>query len=245
MMGIPHLDCMVVAAQLYALPPRVLPSIQAVEGGAVGLVHRNNDNSADLGLMQVNTRWIRPLARILHLPEDAVLERLINDACFNINAAGLIIRGYLAETHGDLLRAVAYYHSHTHTIGMSYRIRVENAAIRLFVMQAERGATTDEAATGTSEAAEHVSGSRVPTGSVPMPTDGGWPAADTHRSLTARHGKVQHAARSTEWRHVTVQRVTVRATFHGVTTRPEPPRHTSRVTSRPTTFRFAVPPAGG
>lgn len=233
------------AAQLYSLPPRVLPSIQAVEGGAVGVVHRNTDHSADLGLMQVNTRWIKPLAGILHLPEDTILERLINDACFNINAAGLIIRGYLAETHGDLLRAVAYYHSHTHTIGTSYRIRVENAAIRLFVMQAARGATIDEAASAPSEAAEHVSDTTVRTGRVPMPTVGVWPSADTHRSLTGHHGMVQHATRRTEWRHIAVQRVTVHATFHRVTTRPEPARHTSHVIPRPTTFQFAVPPVRG
>ena len=57
-MSIPLLACMAGAAAFYHLPPRVLPSIQAVEGGAIGAVHLNSDGSQDLGLMQINTSWV-------------------------------------------------------------------------------------------------------------------------------------------------------------------------------------------
>jgi hypothetical protein len=131
-MAIPYLACMALVAQVYALPPRVLPSIQAVEGGAVGSVHLNRDGSEDYGVMQINSRWVHALGRVARMPDAAVQQRLVGDACFNIAAAGLIMRSYLNEAGGDLLRAVGYYHSHTQSLGEPYRLRVVNAAARLF-----------------------------------------------------------------------------------------------------------------
>jgi hypothetical protein len=124
---------MVAAAAWYHLPPRVLPSIQAVEGGRPGLISHNKDGSDDFGPMQVNSRWTRPLAQVARLPEPEVRLRLINDPCFNIAAAGAIMRAYLDEAHGDLLLAVSWYHSHTPELGLAYRERVMHAAEALFV----------------------------------------------------------------------------------------------------------------
>jgi hypothetical protein len=131
-MAVPFLACMALVAQVYALPPRVLPSIQAVEGGAAGVVHLNLDGSEDLGVMQVNTVWIPRLVRYTHLPAAEVRERLVNRPCFNIAAAGLIMRTYLDEAGQDLLLAVGYYHSHTPQRGLDYRIRVLRSAAALF-----------------------------------------------------------------------------------------------------------------
>lgn len=131
-MALPFLACMALVANVYHLPPRVLPSIAAVEGGAVGSVSHNADDSDDLGVMQVNTLWLAPLSRLARLPQAEVRQRLIDDACFNIAAAGVILRLYLDETHGDLLRAVGNYHSHTPARNLAYRRRVLDAAQRLF-----------------------------------------------------------------------------------------------------------------
>ncbi len=87
---------MALVASIYHLPPRVLPSIQLVEGGAPGVVSRNTDGSSDLGVMQVNTLWIGPLARYTGRTEADVRERLIASACFNIAAAGAILSQYRA-----------------------------------------------------------------------------------------------------------------------------------------------------
>ena len=76
MATIPHLACMLAVAAYYGLPPRVLPAIQAVEGGQVGTASRNTDGSEDLGVMQVNTRWLGPIAQLTGLPEATVRERL-------------------------------------------------------------------------------------------------------------------------------------------------------------------------
>lgn len=131
-MAIPYLACMAAAAAFYHLPPRVLPSIQSVEGGRPGLIQPNVNGSADLGLMQVNTIWITPLSRYAQLPTQTVTYRLINDPCFNISAAAAIMRLYLTETRGNLIVAVGYYHSHTPIYAVAYQRKVIAAAGRLF-----------------------------------------------------------------------------------------------------------------
>ena len=46
-MSIPSLACMAAAAAFYHLPPRVLPAIQAVEGGRPGLIQPNANGTGD------------------------------------------------------------------------------------------------------------------------------------------------------------------------------------------------------
>lgn len=122
---------MVVVAHFYGLPPRALPSIQAVERGAPGVVHQDADGSADLGVMQVNTRWIAPLAKVTSLSPAQVRTRLVADPCFNIAAAGAILRAYLGVTH-DLMQAIGDYHSHSPALNRAYQREVLAAARRLF-----------------------------------------------------------------------------------------------------------------
>jgi hypothetical protein len=226
-MPIPYVECMVLAAQLYALPPRVLPSIQAVEGGQVGMTHPNSDGSADLGLMQVNTRWLKPLAKFTNLPEETVRQRLIDEPCFNIGAAGAIMRTYLNEAHGDLLRAVAYYHSHTPVRGTDYRIRVEDAAVRLFERHVPAGSTADAAPNVTAAASQSVAPQAAvvqpvamrptPLRPTSMPQAAMRPVS-THAvaappiapQFVAQPATVQHVA----VRHITIQPVAIGHTWH-------------------------------
>ena len=132
-MAVPYLACMALVAHLYDLPPRVLPSIQAVEGGAPGVVSRNANGSEDLGVMQVNSLWVGPLSRYTGLDGATVRERLIARPCFNIAAAGAILRLYLNKASGDLIRAVGDYHSRTPVLHDAYTAKVLQAATRLFV----------------------------------------------------------------------------------------------------------------
>lgn len=131
-MAVPYLACMALVAQIYGLPPRVLPSIQAVEGGRPGLARRNTNGTEDLGVMQVNTIWLPVLARYSKLTEAEVRERLLGQPCYNIAAAGLILRTYLDEAGGDLMRAVGNYHSHTPALNQAYQDKVAESARRLF-----------------------------------------------------------------------------------------------------------------
>jgi hypothetical protein len=131
-MAVPFLACMVVVAKLYGLPPEVLPSIQAVEGGYPGAISFNRDGSADLGLMQINTRWLPAVAAYTRKQYTIVRGRLIHDPCFSIVIAGAIMRTYLNETHNDLMRAIGDYHSHTKPLNESYQLRVLKAAGMMF-----------------------------------------------------------------------------------------------------------------
>ena len=125
---------MTLVASLYNLPPRVLPSIHAVEGGQVPTIHINADGSQDLGYMQINTVWLAALSRYTKHPQ------LLSRACYNIAAAGLILRTYLDETGGDLMRAIGDYHSHTPLLNVAYQNQVRQAAAALFAAQAASAA---------------------------------------------------------------------------------------------------------
>lgn len=131
-MAVPYIACMALVAQIYSLPPRVLPAIQAVEGGRPGTVSRNTNGSEDLGIMQINTLWLPHLAQYTKLPQAEVRDRLINRTCFNIAAAGLVFRIYLDEARGDLMRAVGNYHSHTPVRHQAYQVKVMQSAARMF-----------------------------------------------------------------------------------------------------------------
>lgn len=129
---IPYLKCMLVVAATLGLPPRVLPVIQAMEGGHVGLTRPDADGTADLGVMQVNTIWLPTLAARAGLPVGETRKRMIDEPCFNIAAAGLILRSYLAETGGALLPAMGDYHSHTPALNRAYQLEAESQVLRLF-----------------------------------------------------------------------------------------------------------------
>lgn len=131
-MSIPYFACMLAIAAHFGLPPRVLPSIQRVEGGQVGVAHRNSNGTEDLGLMQVNSLWVPQLARYWKVPEATMRSWVMQDACFNITVAGALVRIYLDESKGDLLAAVRKYHSHTPTLGLAYQAKVAGAARALF-----------------------------------------------------------------------------------------------------------------
>ena len=134
-MPVPYLACMALGASLYGLPPRVLPSIHGVEGGAPGVSHLNTDGTRDLGIMQINERWIPALVRYTGAPAERVRVRLMGAGCYNVVAAAWILRTYLDESGGDLMQAIGYYHSHTGPLGAAYRAQVVRSAYRIFVQR--------------------------------------------------------------------------------------------------------------
>ena len=129
---IPYLKCMLVVAATIGLPPRVLPVIQKIEGGAPGTITLDSNGTQDFGVMQVNSIWIAPLAARAQLSPVETRFRLIEDPCFNIAAAGLILQDYLIENHGELLPAIGDYHSHTPGLNAAYAAQAERQAQALF-----------------------------------------------------------------------------------------------------------------
>lgn len=136
-MVFPYFACMIATANAYRLPPHVLPSIHAVEGGYPGAVHQNTDGTVDMGVMQINTRWVDPLTDFVarkgfRWSKAVVAAHLIYDPCFNIAAAGAILQSYWLADNRDWLRAVGDYHSHTAQLHEDYLLKVSAAAARLF-----------------------------------------------------------------------------------------------------------------
>lgn len=132
------LACFALVSAFYHLPPHVLPSIQLVEGGGPALAAANRDGSTDLGVMQINSLWIAPLARYARQPETTIRQRLLHDPCFNIAAAGAIMRIYLNDEKGNLMRAIGNYHSHKPARNQQYQSKVLEASERLFRRRSER-----------------------------------------------------------------------------------------------------------
>ena len=131
-MAVPYLACMLATAHFYALPPRVLPTIQAVEGGKPGIVHANTDGSADLGLMQINTIWLRPIAQVTR-QTPAVVARRPDRRSLLLHRGGRSDPEVLprrdtwpiAACHRD-------YHSHTPPLNLWYQAQVMERAAALF-----------------------------------------------------------------------------------------------------------------
>ncbi len=59
-------------------------------------------------------------------------QNLLTRPCFNVAAAGYILRRYLDETHNDLMLAVGDYHSHTAALNAAYQGLVTRSAAALF-----------------------------------------------------------------------------------------------------------------
>lgn len=126
------LGCMIAVAQMHSLPPRVLPAIQATEGGWIGAIRPNTNGSEDLGLMQVNTVWLPAISRATGLSAEEVRVRLVYDGCFSVLVAGAILRLHLDAERGNLMRAIGNYHSRTGSRNQAYQERVIRSATRLF-----------------------------------------------------------------------------------------------------------------
>jgi hypothetical protein len=118
--------CMALATAFNHLPPKALPFWPPSTAWICGSVH------VDYGVMQINSLWVPALAKSTGWTETAVRVHLMYDPCFNIAAAGAILRQDLNETHGDLRRALAYYHSHKPSLNQTYRTRETMAGVRMF-----------------------------------------------------------------------------------------------------------------
>lgn len=130
------------------MPPQLIVSVMAVEGGDIGTVSLNANRTADLGVMQVNTGAWLPLVAEAHFHGDRSLayQQLRDNACYNIQVGTWILRQAIDEANGDLWRGVAFYHSHTPGLAMRYTQRVQRAYLRLFGWQTPDPGAEDDVA---------------------------------------------------------------------------------------------------
>lgn len=88
--------CLERAARYYRLPVLLLDAIVWQEGGTDGVGERDPDGSYDLGLAQINTRWLPVFARY------GITERtLLDNPCENLYAAAYVLDTYVQHFGGQ------------------------------------------------------------------------------------------------------------------------------------------------
>lgn len=111
--------CFEDAAKTNSLSPELLKSIAQVESGMNHkAVNTNRNGSQDLGLMQINSFWIKPLS--------LDKERLIADACYNTMTGASILKKCI-DRHGYTWKAVGCYNAVSEPKQQAYSWKVYNA----------------------------------------------------------------------------------------------------------------------
>lgn len=101
--------CVKQASEKHKIHPYVLEAIIAVEGGKVGTVSKNSNNTYDLGLMQINTVNLPQIQK--KFPKVGWTQ-LAYSPCINIAVATWMLSNHLKETK-EIWKAVGNYHSRT------------------------------------------------------------------------------------------------------------------------------------
>ena len=126
--------CIAAAAALFQVPEPALWTILKAEGGRVGACTAQANGTHDCGPAQINAEtWAPRLSLVLGRPQAEIWSALRDDGCFNIWAAGYVLRAKLGESGGDLWDAAGRYNSATPVYKFAYQARLARAYERLFV----------------------------------------------------------------------------------------------------------------
>lgn len=106
-------DCINAASHAHKVPSVLLVMLLRVEGGRLGAVSQNTNDTVDIGPMQVNSTWVHKMAQRWKSSDDAAYKALRDNLCANLEGGAWILRAGLDEARGDLWEGVAFYHSHS------------------------------------------------------------------------------------------------------------------------------------
>lgn len=120
----PTARCITQAAQAFGVSELPLWVILDVERGSLGRVSMNSNGTYDIGPMQINSIWLKRLAKY-GVTEDGIK----NNLCMNIHVATWIFTKELRE-HGTLVKAIANYHSPTPKYQIRYLGLIQRALDR-------------------------------------------------------------------------------------------------------------------
>lgn len=120
-------DCIQRAARGKPWLEKTLWGLRDQEGGWPGAEIKNSNGSHDLGPLQVNSWWVGRFAQLTGRPAVLVRYWLVNDVCFNVDAARWIFLTNLAATR-SYWEAIGLYHSPT---GWRQRRYVRSVALHL------------------------------------------------------------------------------------------------------------------
>ncbi len=124
-------DCIQAAASRYEFPAGILVILLDVENGRLGQVSDNNNNTVDIGPMQVNDSWVPKLADHWGATKEATYLALRDEICANIEGGAWILRQALDEANGDFWEGVGLYHSHSGRLKSAYLRSVYEHALKL------------------------------------------------------------------------------------------------------------------
>jgi soluble lytic murein transglycosylase-like protein len=110
--------CINQAAVAYHVPAPLILSIMKQENGRNGDAIRNKNGTYDLGVLQINSRWLPTLSKYGYTRKD-----LQFDPCKNLMAGAWILANNLAEGK-SLWSGIGDYHSHTPKYNTAYRNKV-------------------------------------------------------------------------------------------------------------------------
>ena len=141
-------ECINAAASAHRLPPGVLMILLNVEGGKLGRVSQNTNDTVDIGPMQINQIWIPAVARHWRAGQTATRDALLNSFCANVEAGAWILRTGIDEARGDFWEGVAFYHSHSPEHKVTYLRSVLRQVLRLQDLVSRNAAPRSIAALG-------------------------------------------------------------------------------------------------
>lgn len=105
------LACVIKAATAYGLPPTGVVAVLEAEGGRTGEVVENANGTRDIGLMQVNSLWLTPLAEGWKVSRDEAEAALRDRPCTNVAVGTWILADCIAKRGGDFWQGVGCYHA--------------------------------------------------------------------------------------------------------------------------------------
>ena len=120
------MQCVEQASSTYMVPRIVLLGIIRRESrGNPRATHHNHNGTYDIGIMQVNTEWVKKLSK----RGMRINYRNLLDPCYNIHLGAWIVRHELFADHNvpdgaQFWKRVANYHSHTEYFNRKYRIEL-------------------------------------------------------------------------------------------------------------------------
>jgi soluble lytic murein transglycosylase-like protein len=111
-------DCLDDAARFHHVNVRLVRAVATVESGLhPGAMHVNADGSSDIGLMQINTRWLATLSRF------GISRGGLYDGCTNAYVGSWILSQNIRRD-GLTWDAVGAYNAGTHEKRIAYARRI-------------------------------------------------------------------------------------------------------------------------
>lgn len=123
--------CIEAAAAAHELPAGIILILLDVEGGRLGEVSGNRNQTVDIGPMQVNEIWLDKLASHWRASREQTYRALRDEFCANVEGGAWILRQALDQAGGDFWEGVGLYHSRNEPHKSNYLRKVYERARQL------------------------------------------------------------------------------------------------------------------